>query len=194
MLVMTIRPLMLLSLLPLVIAGCAAAQNPPPPGSIITTRASEQPPVRGDFKTVMLQEHDRARAAFGSPRLKWDDGLARDAMVYARHMADRRVFQHDPRLQQLGQGENLWMGTKGQFSYREMVGYFIEERRYFRRGIFPDVSTTGNWGDVGHYTQLVWPTTTHVGCAIAANESDEYLACRYREPGNVVGVRIAPLR
>ncbi|WP_260484386.1 CAP domain-containing protein [Sphingomicrobium flavum] len=175
-------------------AGCAAAQNPPPPGSVIYTRAPDRLPVRGDFKTVMMQEHDRARAAFGSPRLVWDDALARDAMVYARTMADRRVFQHDPNLQRLGQGENLWMGTKGHFAYREMIGHFIGESRYFRPGTFPDVSTTGNWADVGHYTQMVWPTTTHMGCAITSNRTDDYLVCRYRAPGNIVGVRIAPTR
>jgi hypothetical protein len=39
------------------------------------------------------------------------------------------------------------------------------EKRYFRPGIFPDVSTTGNWYDVSHYTTMIWPTTERVGCA-----------------------------
>lgn len=182
------------ALLPLVMAGCAEAQNPPPPGSRIVTRAPDQPPVRGDFKVAMIESHQSARAQFGSPRLTWDDGLARDAMVYARTLADRRIFRHDPNLQALGQGENLWMGTKNGFSFREMIGHFIDERRYYRPGVFPDVSTTGNWADVGHYTQMVWPTTTQFGCAITANRTDEYLVCRYRAPGNVVGVTLAPNR
>ncbi|WP_197707084.1 CAP domain-containing protein [Calothrix sp. NIES-3974] len=27
--------------------------------------------------------------------------------------------------------------------------------------------STGNWVDVGHYTQIIWRNTTEVGCAIA---------------------------
>jgi hypothetical protein len=33
---------------------------------------------------------------------------------------------------------------------------------------------------------MVWPTTTHVGCAIFAADWD-YLICRYSPPGNKDG-------
>ena len=39
------------------------------------------------------------------------------------------------------QGENLWMGTRGAYSYGEMIGQLVDERRYFRPGRFPAVST-----------------------------------------------------
>ena len=47
-----------------------------------------------------------------------------------------------------------------------MVGSWIDEKRAFRPGVFPNVSRTGNWDDVAHYTQLIWKGTTRVGCAI----------------------------
>jgi hypothetical protein len=48
------------------------------------------------------------------------------------------------------------------------------------------VSRTGKWEDIDHYTQMVWPTTTHVGCAIFAADWG-YLICRYSQPGNKDG-------
>src|SRR3546814_6362488 len=79
------------------------------------------------------------------------------------------------------------MGSTGYFSYAEMVRSWTDEKRYFRRAALPKFSTTGRWSDVGHYTQIIWHSTTDVGCAIAVSQSDEYLVCRYTTPGNVYG-------
>ena len=90
----------------------------------------------------------------------------------------------------MGQGENLWMGTTGAYSIETMIGNWASERRWFRAGIFPNVSTTGNWADVGHYTQMIWPTTTHVGCALQRSPRWDFLVCRYSPPGNRDGDRV----
>jgi hypothetical protein len=71
---------------------------------------------------------------------------------------------------------------------REMAGHWIDEKRYYRRGPTPDFSTTGNFEDVGHYTQIIWRQTTQFGCAIASNPREDYLVCRYLPAGNVYGV------
>jgi hypothetical protein len=68
-----------------------------------------------------------------------------------------------------------------------MVSTWTGERRFFRPGIFPNVSTTGNWLDVSHYTTLIWPTTTRVGCSIHRTPDWEFLICRYSPPGNIDG-------
>ena len=82
------------------------------------------------------------------------------------------------------------MGTKGAFLPQQMVGSWASERAAFRPGIFPAVSRTGNWSDVGHYSQLIWPTTTHLGCAIDSNARFEFLVCRYAPAGNIDGRRV----
>ena len=41
------------------------------------------------------------------------------------------------------------MGTRGAFTAEEMVGDWIAEKKMFRAGVFPNVSATGNWEDVG---------------------------------------------
>ena len=136
----------------------------------------------------MLETHNAARRDVGLGPVSWDASLASDADVYAQKLARSGKFEHDS---QTGvtprQGENLWMGTAGAFDYAEMSGSWIDEKRYFREGIFPDNSTTGRWSDVGHYTQIIWHNSVRIGCAVAANTRDEYLVCRYAPAGNVVG-------
>ena len=73
------------------------------------------------------------------------------------------------------------------YNFEQMVAGWTSERRWFAPGIFPAVSRSGNWEDVGHYTQMVWPTTTRVGCAMATNAGNDFLVCRYSPAGNVTG-------
>jgi hypothetical protein len=60
----------------------------------------------------------------------------------------------------------------------------------FVPGLFPRVSRTGNWSAVGHYSQMIWPTTTRVGCALASSQLADYLVCRYAPAGNIDGRRV----
>ncbi len=71
-----------------------------------------------------------------------------------------------------------------------MVADWASEKSMFRPGIFPNVSQTGRWSDVGHYTQIIWPGTTRVGCALQTSSASDYLICRYSPPGNVDGQRV----
>ena len=136
------------------------------------------------FENRMLAAHNEERLRMRQIPLIWDAGLAKDAAAWARTIALTRRFEHAPHTKQ---GENLWMGTKRAYSVEAMVGYWVDERRLFKLGRFPDVSRSGQWADVGHYTQLIWYDTTHIGCAIAANDRDEILVCRYSPPGNWMG-------
>ncbi|WP_447341046.1 CAP domain-containing protein, partial [Mycobacterium tuberculosis] len=69
----------------------------------------------------------------------------------------------------------------------DMVTLWIDERKAFRFAKIPNVSISGDFEDVGHYTQLIWRTTTEVGCAVRTAGEDEILVCRYMEGGNVIG-------
>lgn len=136
----------------------------------------------------LLDAHNAERARVGSPALIWDDGLEREARVWARHLLDNSTFEHDPA--QHGHGENLWTGWGGrQWTPEEMVGEWIAEKAQYRHGVFPAVSRAGDWTAVGHYTQLVWSRTTHVGCALVSAGDRSVLACRYSPPGNIDGLR-----
>lgn len=139
------------------------------------------------FPARILAAHNAVRAQAGVQPVAWDPDLANAAAGYAMQLALTNTFQHSDRNARRGTGENLWMGTRGAYSYESMVGGWSSERRYFVPGVFPAVSRSGNWEDVGHYTQMVWPTTTRVGCALASNARNDFLVCRYSPAGNVDG-------
>jgi hypothetical protein len=142
------------------------------------------------FAARIVMLHNRARAAAGVPPLVWDYTLAASADSYARRLAASGRWDHSPSSERPGQGENLWMGTRGAFAVDQMVGSWAAEGRWFGRGVFPHVSRTGNWHDVGHYTQMIWPGSTRIGCALRASARNDYLVCRYAPTGNVVGTRL----
>jgi hypothetical protein len=140
-----------------------------------------------DTAVRILASHNLERARLNVPPLQWDPQLAASAAAYGPMLASIGRLQHSPRAMRPGQRENLWMGTRGFFSPEQMVGTWINERREFRPGVFPNVSRTGNWYDVSHYTQLIWKGTTRVGCAIHSTGRYDYLICSYSPPGNIDG-------
>jgi hypothetical protein len=166
---------------------------------LIVTAAPALPQERADDRRPLLpaeQEwparHNAEREALGLAPLGWNHALRRDALAWAESLAARGAFQHDPDLRAHGQGENLWMGERDRFAPSQMIDLFLAERRKFRPGTFPDISRTGQWKDVGHYTQMIWPDTREVGCATAVHRRHEVLVCRYWPAGNVIGYRLDP--
>lgn len=155
------------------------------PALAASAPASAQP-----WEAVALDLHNRERSAFGVAPLDWDAGLAAAADRYAAELAQTGKWGHSPRSTRIGQGENLWMGTAGAYQITDMVGGWTAERRWFRPGVFPAVSTTGNWSDVGHYTQMISSRTTRVGCAVRTGGGWSYFVCRYSPGGNVDGLNI----
>jgi hypothetical protein len=139
------------------------------------------------FSQRLLMEHNRERDRAGVPRLEWSRELARAAQAWAQTLAGEGWLRHASRAENGGAGENLWMGSAGYYAPETMIAAFLEERSLYRPGTFPNVSRTGNWQDVGHYTQIVWRDTRQVGCAVASDGRDDFLVCRYWPSGNWMG-------
>lgn len=133
----------------------------------------------------ILAAHNKYRSVVGVPALVWSPNLASSAQVWANHLA--AIHQPDPQPHS-GPGENIWRGTKGAYNDTQKVDKWGAEKQYFLAGKpFPNFSTTGSWLDVGHYTQIIWSSTTSVGCGWASDSSSDYLVCQYSPPGNVIG-------
>jgi len=71
---------------------------------------------------------------------------------------------------------------EGEREYQSMKYYSTSEKNVFQ-GL---PSVTGS-NTVGHYTQMVWKSTTQVGCGTATSNNYAVLSCRYTPPGNVIG-------
>jgi hypothetical protein len=131
----------------------------------------------------LLAAHNAYRENLGLPPLRWSDQLAANAQQWADHLAETGAFEHS------GPGQNLAMAAAGSESLTQLVDLWGSEQADFTDGYFPDISTTGNWIDVGHYSQMVWKATTQVGCGFAESNGRDILVCDYNPPGNVMGRR-----
>ena len=135
--------------------------------------------------------HNETRARFGAQPLVWDPRLAAAARTYAIQLSRTGRLVYSPRAGRGSSRENLTRGLPG-WNGRQMVGIWLNERRFFRPGTFPNVTTTGRWSDVSHFTQMVWPTTVTLGCGMADGSGYRWLVCRYAPGGNRDGFVIGP--
>jgi hypothetical protein len=141
-------------------------------------------PPGGQVQEI-LDAHNKYRAEVGVPPLQWSDSLAASAQQWANYLASTGQFKHSGTN---GVGENLAEGSPpGSFTVTQLVDIWGAEKQYFTRGIFPNVSSTGNWEAVGHYTQMVWRNTTQVGCGVATGDGNIVLVGQYTPQGNVNG-------
>jgi hypothetical protein len=140
-----------------------------------------------NFEARMLAIHNSERARFGAPPLIWDPVLAQGAAQWVAYLAQTGAFDHSPKSSRPGIGENLAAGDRGAFPVEALVHIWIGERNLFVPGVFPNVSRDGNWFSVSHYTQMVWPSTTRIGCAMASSPREDLLVCRYSPRGNADG-------
>ena len=177
------------ALVTLALASSASASGPltpfpPKPGPMMVD--SRVPGATGEIAQRLLAVHNRERALVGHSPLAWDANLAAAAASYGPTLASMRRLVHSPRETRRGQHENLAMAWHGTLTPEQLVDLWSREKRLVQPGLFPAVSRTGRWEDVGHYTEMVWPTTTRDGCAIFSADWD-YLICRYSPPGNIDG-------
>jgi hypothetical protein len=54
-----------------------------------------------------------------------------------------------------------WRGTP-----ESMAAMWVDEKSCSNPAPSRRYTRSGRWEDVAHYTQMIWPTTTHVGCAL----------------------------
>ncbi len=140
--------------------------------------------AQNGFKDSILAYHNVARTSVGIENLEWSNELEIEAKSWANYLATNNLFKHS-HVQNAG--ENLWKGTTKAYTYKNMVDTWVNEKEFFVNNTFPDVSTTGDWTVVGHYTQIVWRNTKLVGCALFTANGFDVLVCRYKKPGNVMG-------
>ena len=132
--------------------------------------ATELPP----HMQAVLDEHNSYRAKHCVPALAWSAELAASAQVWA----ERCNFDHD---HQSPHGENLFWGTAGRFSPQSAVESWYEEITAH------NFSSPELGEETGHFTQVVWKDSKHIGCGMAACRGNHYWVCRYSPAGNVSG-------
>jgi hypothetical protein len=161
-------------------------REPCPPAKPAST-TPPRPPLKLDkTSSRILDIHNVERFAVGAPPLRWDPALAAAASAYAAEMARTGQMVHAPREGRGITRENLSEAAHGS-SPDQLMRNWLAERRNFVPGTYPNVSRTGNWLDVSHYSQIIWPTTLYVGCATARGAQWDFFVCRYSPGGNKDG-------
>jgi len=143
---------------------------------------------RADLISDCLIAHNNNRTALGLNNLTWSPTLAASAQAWSDSIAYTQKFAHSGTG---GVGENLAGGTAWYYTTPRLIQLWTDEKIYFTPGIFPDISTTGKWDVVGHYSQVVWRSTTQVGCGLSlSSNGNNYLVCQYYPAGNVKGSQV----
>lgn len=130
------------------------------------------------FKKSILAEHNAKRALHSAGSLTWNETL----YEYASNYADEYSCPSNGALTHSGgpYGENLGAGYS---SGKATVDAWYDENSQY------SYSSPGFNEATGHFTQVIWASTTQLGCAYKKCDSDfgYYVVCEYYPPGNVVG-------
>jgi uncharacterized protein YkwD len=146
----------------------ATAHRPPRPTSNAPSSEAE----------ALVTAHNQVRAKHCAAPLTWSPKLAQIAQQWAKSLRDQGCkFGHSG-----GQtGENLAAGTSGTLDPEAVVKMWYDEVALYR---FPD---GGFSMKTGHFTQVVWRGTTHVGCGRSQCNGMDIWVCEYDPAGNWEG-------
>lgn len=137
----------------------------------------------------MVAAHNIWRSEVGVGGVTYSETLAASAQAWADHLKATRncSMQHSNGKE----GENLYWGgawSNGpaqDVKSKEVVDAWGSEKKDYTYS-----SNSCGAGKVcGHYTQVVWKNTTHVGCGMAVcdNPKNQVWVCQYLPAGNWVG-------
>lgn len=137
----------------------------------------------------LLLKHNVIRAAVGASPLNWNDSLAQIAQDWAVKLAESGKLEHN---MSNNLGENLYWNSHT-FADTNCLTKAVPVTRWAsEKANFKGVTFTQDLLKYGHYTQLIWPTTTQVGCGAAYSENGFYVVCNYNPAGNTIGQVIDP--
>jgi uncharacterized protein YkwD len=162
-------------------AAAEAAQPPAPepPRAPDPPRAPEPAsPAGGTDAQRLIAAHNKVRAQHCAPPLTWSAKLAQVAQQWANNLRDQGCkFGHSG-----GQyGENLAAGTTGAMDPEAVVAMWYDEIKGY------SFKQPGFSMQTGHFTQVVWRSTTQVGCGVAQCKGNDIWVCNYDPPGNWEG-------
>ncbi|CAL8136366.1 unnamed protein product [Orchesella dallaii] len=138
---------------------------------------------RKELWKVAVEEHNKYRRRHGVPDIKGDDEKIHSvAQRYAEYLASNDRFQHSSGT---GYGENLAgaLGADEVAAIRFAVKMWYDEISRYNYG-YPGFSMS-----TGHFTAVVWKSTTHVGIGVAYNSRKRWwvVVGNYNPPGNFEG-------
>uniref|UniRef100_A0A0K8RA27 Putative antigen 5 protein n=1 Tax=Ixodes ricinus TaxID=34613 RepID=A0A0K8RA27_IXORI len=138
------------------------------------------------FHQLCRKEHNKDRIIHHAPALKTNSTLYIRARRWASYLSKRDDTSDVPHEMISGVGENIYWMThaKRPYSqYAEMaVQYWYDENKKY------DYAAGRYSPDTAHFTQMVWISTTQVGCGYNVSSSTTiFVVCKYYPQGNIPG-------
>lgn len=130
----------------------------------------------------MVKQHNYHRAAVGVQAVKWSNEVAAHAQEWANHLANSSCSLNHRKKNKYG--ENLFWGYGQDYSPSYVSDYWAREKKDWHGGKI----TMQNFSKAGHYTQMIWYSTTEIGCGQAVcSDGSLIVVCNYNPPGNMIG-------
>ncbi|EDW59792.2 Golgi-associated plant pathogenesis-related protein 1 isoform X1 [Drosophila virilis] len=130
--------------------------------------------VKSDFENDFLHEHNKYRAEHGCPSLLLDTTLSEECKKYAELLVEKDSLDHSNG----DYGENLCYTTKNPLTCVKMWYDEIKDYKYESPG-FSLIT--------GHFTQLIWKSSTTMGVGQSSGKRKNFVVARYKPAGNVAG-------
>lgn len=141
----------------------------------------------------MLKAHNKHRTMVGVPVLNWSASLATTAQAYADKLKVTKACK--PEHSYAAElGENLYWASamiysNGISKVQPITPTQVADSWGSEKENYSYVTNSCAAGKVcGHYTQIIWESTTEIGCgnAVCADNTQIWV-CNYSPAGNFVG-------
>ncbi len=147
------------------------------------------------IRNTAQSKHNAYRATHHSAKLTLARSLNTTAQSWAEYLATNALFEHSSPDQRNNAGENLYVyyTTGSSISTttlaNQTVKAWYDEVKYY------DYNNPGFSSQTGHFTQVVWKSTTQLGCGAAQGKATLngtaynafYVVCHYAPAGNFTG-------
>ncbi|KAJ5816039.1 Allergen V5/Tpx-1-related protein [Penicillium robsamsonii] len=156
--------------------------------------ATAAPGAGSSYQESVLYYHNIHRSDHSVPALTWSTDLEEAANTVASSCS----YGHDTSVESASgaYGQNIAYGYDKADVGKKIISdmMYTNEAPEFA-GLYgqssPDMTNFAAWG---HFSQIVWKSTTQVGCATVSCDDLEnvggaapYTVCNYGSPGNVAG-------
>ncbi|XP_071721147.1 pathogenesis-related protein 1C-like [Rutidosis leptorrhynchoides] len=129
-------------------------------------------------QTDYLNSHNSERSSVSVANIAWNATVA----AYAQNYANQRIGDCSLVRSNGPYGENVATGSG--LTGINAVSLWIAEKSYYTYS----TNTCASGHVCSHYTQVVWSSSTQLGCArVQCNSGLYYVICNYYTPGNIAG-------
>jgi uncharacterized protein YkwD len=144
------------------------------------------------LQNTALSKHNGYRATHHSGSASLSKSLNSSAQAWANQIASSGNFAHSTGS---GNGENLYASytTKSSIAADTLANSAVKS--WYDEVLKYNYANPGFSADTGHFTQVVWKSSTKVGCGAAQGTATIkgtrynafYVVCQYSPAGNVQG-------